>query len=100
MKARLCGLWVFQKDNNIESIAFAGNNSIINDVPCKETAIIEDTCRQLMDGNKNIRKIFDIPLRARGTDFQKSVWKETSEILYGSLSNYREVAKCAGNMVP
>ena len=37
-------------------------------------------------------KAFDLPLAAKGTDFQKSVWKTMSEIPYGETATYGGIA--------
>jgi methylated-DNA-[protein]-cysteine S-methyltransferase len=37
-------------------------------------------------------KRFELPLAARGTDFQKSVWKMMSEIPYGETATYGGMA--------
>jgi len=34
----------------------------------------------------------DLPLDLKGTDFQKTVWRATAEIPYGTVSTYGEVA--------
>jgi methylated-DNA-[protein]-cysteine S-methyltransferase len=42
-------------------------------------------------------KHFDLPLAARGTDFQKSVWKMMSEIPYGETATYGGMATALGS---
>jgi methylated-DNA-[protein]-cysteine S-methyltransferase len=44
-----------------------------------------------------IRKIFDIPLRPIGTDFQKKVWHALLNIPYGETRSYKEIAISMGN---
>jgi methylated-DNA-[protein]-cysteine S-methyltransferase len=53
----------------------------------------------LLEGKKQIveylarkRKRFDLPVDIVGTEFQKSVWKELSNIDYGETSSYKYVA--------
>ena len=43
------------------------------------------------------RKVFDLPLRAEGTDFQKKVWAQLEKIPYGETRTYGEVAQMMGN---
>lgn len=38
------------------------------------------------------RTAFDVPLRARGTDFQQQVWKALKDIQPGSTTTYSEIA--------
>ena len=51
------------------------------------------TIQELEEYFKGIRTSFDIPLDLRGTEFQKSVWKQLLKILYGNTSTYSEIAK-------
>ena len=43
------------------------------------------------------RKIFDIKINPKGTDFQKKVWKELSKIPYGQVKSYGDIAAKIGN---
>lgn len=43
------------------------------------------------------RKSFDISLDLKGTDFQKSVWKELIKIPYGETRSYGNIAEAIGN---
>lgn len=42
------------------------------------------------------RKQFDLPLKAKGTDFQKQVWAQLEKIPYGETRTYGEVAQMMG----
>jgi methylated-DNA-[protein]-cysteine S-methyltransferase len=55
-----------------------------------------DVTRQLgeyLDGN---RTEFDLPLDARGSDFQRSVWERIAEIPYGHTTSYGDLARRLG----
>ena len=39
---------------------------------------------------------FDVPLAADGTDFQKRVWNQLTEVPYGETVSYGEIAKAIG----
>ena len=54
--------------------------------------ILELAKKQLNEYFTGIRKIFDIPLRPVGTDFQKKVWHALLEIPYGETRSYKEIA--------
>lgn len=43
------------------------------------------------------RKIFDIPLKPKGTDFMKRVWTNVLKIGYGKTASYKEIAILSGN---
>jgi len=40
---------------------------------------------------------FSLPLAARGTPFQQSVWQALCEIPYGETTSYLEIARAIGN---
>ena len=53
------------------------------------TAVIE-----YLDGK---RKVFDLPLSLKGTDFQKQVWQALRDIPYGETRSYKQIAVAIGN---
>ncbi len=42
------------------------------------------------------RKLFDVPTKSQGTQFQEAVWKVISEIPYNKSLSYKEVAERIG----
>ena len=63
----------------------------------KETETIRRAYTQITEYLEGKRKIFDLPLAATGTEFQKRVWKALSEIPYGETRTYGEIAAAIGN---
>jgi len=53
--------------------------------------------RQLTEYFAGSRLTFDLPLAARGTDFQHRVWAELQRIGYGDTASYRKVATRLGD---
>jgi methylated-DNA-[protein]-cysteine S-methyltransferase len=53
--------------------------------------------RQLNEYFAGQRREFDLPMRLDGTDFQKRVWRELTEIPYGVTWSYGELASRVGN---
>ncbi len=53
--------------------------------------------RQLEEYFAGRRRAFDLPLDARGTAFQKSVWHELLAIPFGETRTYGELAKRLGD---
>lgn len=53
--------------------------------------------QQLAEFFAGKRKIFELPMAPRGTDFQKRVWAELSRIPYGQTISYAELAKRVGS---
>ena len=63
----------------------------------KETPLIKKTKLELMEYFDGKRKIFDIPIKLDGTDFQVKVWKELLKLPYGEICSYLDIAKKIGN---
>jgi len=53
--------------------------------------------RQLTEYFAGTRRAFDLPLRLQGTEFQRRVWRELTEIPYGETWSYGELAKRISN---
>ncbi|WP_445993835.1 methylated-DNA--[protein]-cysteine S-methyltransferase [Listeria monocytogenes] len=52
---------------------------------------------QLDDYFEGKREHFDLPVLLKGTDFQQKVWQALSEILYGVVVSYKDIAISAGS---
>ena len=57
----------------------------------------DKTVLQLEEYFDGRRKEFDIPIKLRGTEFQKKVWNELLKIPYGETVSYKEIAIKIGN---
>ncbi len=80
-------IYIAEKNNCICNISFSNLN-----YTDKETSLIKKTYSQLneyFDGN---RKSFDIPISAKGTQFQMKVWQALQKIPYGKTTTYKEIA--------
>ncbi len=58
---------------------------------------VGEAVRQLSEYFAGQRTEFDLPLEARGTEFQRSVWRRLQEIPYGETISYGELARRVGN---
>ena len=58
----------------------------------RPSPILKEASRQLERYFARKLKAFDLPLAARGTDFQKRVWKMMREIPYGETATYGGIA--------
>lgn len=67
------------------------------DFKIETSSVLELARQQLNEYFTGIRKIFDIPLRPIGTDFQKKVWHALLNIPYGETRSYKEIAISMGN---
>ena len=52
--------------------------------------------RQLSEYLEGKRRVFELPLRLEGSDFQKEVWEAVSHIPYGQTASYGEIAHLIG----
>jgi methylated-DNA-[protein]-cysteine S-methyltransferase len=57
----------------------------------------EQARRQLTEYFAGQRKVFELDIAPRGTDFQQQVWRALLEIPYGETCSYRDIAMRIGN---
>ena len=60
------------------------------------TGVLAEAASQLKAYFARELETFDLPLDARGTDFQRSVWAELSRIPFGETRSYGEQAERIG----
>ena len=58
---------------------------------------IKNVFSQLKEYFSRQRKVFDLSVELRGTDFQKKVWGELTKIPYGETITYGELANRLGD---
>jgi methylated-DNA-[protein]-cysteine S-methyltransferase len=68
------------------------HGATLDDDPRPETEAI----RQLREYIAGTRRVFELPLRPLGTEFQKSVWAALREIPYGEIRSYGQQAASLG----
>jgi O-6-methylguanine DNA methyltransferase len=59
--------------------------------------VIEEARRQVAEYAIGVRRVFDVPFRFSGTEFQMKVWNTLLRIPYGETRSYSEIARLAGN---
>jgi methylated-DNA-[protein]-cysteine S-methyltransferase len=62
-------------------------------VPGREVEILAQAAHQLEEYFAGRRQAFDLPLGARGTEFQRNVWDQLWRIPYGKTRSYRDIAR-------
>ncbi len=62
----------------------------------KNTELLQEVKRQLEEYFSGRLQDFDLPLKPKGTDFQKQVWKALLTIPYGETKSYGDIAKQIG----
>ena len=60
-------------------------------------AFFTEVKKQLTEYFAGKRKSFAVKLNPQGTSFQKKVWQALSEIPYGEVRSYKDIAEAAGN---
>ena len=91
---------IVENENYIIKVEFLNDkNQLLNKKygTENETLIIKKTKLELMEYFEMKRKIFDIPIKLDGTEFQVKVWKELLKLPYGETSSYLDIAKKIGN---
>jgi methylated-DNA-[protein]-cysteine S-methyltransferase len=58
--------------------------------------VLARAATQLAEYFAGARRVFDVPLAPRGTDFQQGVWRELARIPYGETRSYGELARVLG----
>lgn len=79
-------------NNAIKSIYFVEQTQ-----PEQPNDVTNKTKQQLDEYFRGERIVFDLPLDADGTDFQKKVWKQLLTIPSGQTSTYGDIAKRINN---
>ena len=60
------------------------------------SSLLEIAVSQLDEYFRGRRKTFNLPLKWKGTDFQKQVWQALCEIPYGTTVSYSDIASKIG----
>ena len=60
------------------------------------TPVLDAAQRQIEAYFAGVRRQFDLPIKLRGTDFQRAVWQALRQIPYGETRTYGEIAAQLG----
>jgi methylated-DNA-[protein]-cysteine S-methyltransferase len=58
---------------------------------------LPEVARQLQEYFAGKRKVFDLPLKMAGTEFQKRVWRQLTKIPFGETWSYGQLARRLDN---
>jgi methylated-DNA-[protein]-cysteine S-methyltransferase len=64
--------------------------------PRDDDEVFAEAARQLGEYFTGRRTAFDLPVRADGDDFQRSVWQRIAAIPYGETATYGDIARQLG----
>lgn len=93
----LGSIGIAETNDQITHLFFEVEKSPVEEYEKKETPILADAGKQLMEYFSGKRSSFDLPLAPAGTEFMCRVWKALQEIPYGETRSYKEIAAMAGN---
>ncbi len=63
----------------------------------ERSPFLKEVAKQLDEYFKGERREFQIPLNPKGTEFQKRVWQELTNIPYGETCSYKDIAERVNN---
>lgn len=95
INTKIGNIAIIEEDNKIIEIAI--NKKIDYNVTKKNTPLLKETEKQLIEYFEGKRKNFDVPLNPKGTNFMKKVWTILQEIPYGEVRTYGQIAQKVGN---
>lgn len=80
-------------EDAITRIDFVEKEGEVTEIP----QVLQDAYNQLDEYFQGKRKDFNLKLHIDGTDFQKKVWRALSDIPYGKVVSYKDIAIAVGN---
>lgn len=84
---------ITSSEDAITGIDFVENEAEATEIP----PVLQEAYNQLDEYFQGERKDFDLELHIEGTDFQKKVWKALTDIPYGKVVSYKDIAIAIGN---
>ena len=81
---------IFEEGGKIISLLFSYSEY------SDSSPLLEKAKEEIEEYFQGMRKTFDLPLDAKGTEFQKRVWKELLDIRYGETLSYGEIGDRIG----
>jgi len=91
----LCKLGITERDGAICGVFFKTGKTP-DGFEKAESPLIKKAAAQLDEYFSGKRKVFDLPLKLNGTDFQVAVWKALQKIPFGETRSYGEIARAIG----
>jgi methylated-DNA-[protein]-cysteine S-methyltransferase len=95
-------LKLFANDDALVAINFPARHNHMRGTPDPEAtevrrhAVLDLAAAELTEYFAGRRRVFETPLHAEGTEFQRSVWRALSDIPYGASRSYADIARAIG----
>ena len=90
-------LGIGAESEKITDLYFERSSISRTDISLEETPLHREASRQLEEYLSGRRKIFDLPLAPKGTDFQMRCWEALLRVPYGETRSYGDIARAAGS---
>ena len=97
IKSPIGVITIKEKNNKIVELQLNSKKTLKENEQIKETPLLIETERQLIEYFNKKRTKFELPIEPKGTEFMKKVWKELINIPYGETRTYGQIAKNIGN---
>jgi len=88
-------LWLVAEDGFLTELRFSGQ-AVTGRGDGADSDVLDAAERQLSEYFRGERREFDLPLRPKGTDFQRADWAALCEIPYGETATYGDIARRIG----
>jgi len=90
-------LGVGVESGRITDLHFERSSIPRSDIVQEETPLHREAARQLDEYFSGKRKVFDLPLAPKGTDFQLRCWEALLRVPYGETRSYGDIARSVGS---
>lgn len=97
-------LWIVASSAGLHAVLMKGDNDdLIRKMTCQfaknpKHVIITETRKQLREYFSGQRRMFDLPIKFYGTNFQERAWNQLRKIPYGKTISYQDQAKQIGDL--
>ena len=93
MATPLGTLQVMANDDAVLEVAFIADEDV---KPTHTNSIVTEALKQLDEYFNKKRKVFDLPLGAKSTEFRQQVWAELCQVPFGHTASYSDIATAIG----
>lgn len=96
MNTKIGTINIIEEENEIIAIEI-NQKTQYEEAIQKNTTLLKETKKQIIEYFEGTRKNFEIPLNPKGTEFRQKTWRALQEIPYGEVRTYGQIAEKIGN---